>query len=344
MLTKKQQNDLKSFAAAIAVPLSNTDADKWPIRAGRIGKLCLGELCNEFFADIEALRQQGWSLKKIAKLFYNPTHLWPISHHLINGLRKNNIPLEIQQKYIFEHIEMIRALKYGDPFCKNGKNIIWSPQEVTKKTTKLSNTVDMTTSRLIHALSGILWSYAEAPYFVANDLALEIHGPYTLKNGKKLLVRDIFNMHPNDLWPSIKSFLPYNNIQIMTVYNTFDAWLDVYNNLYLNQGMVLTKELSGWKVLVNGKSVDESRLQTLIAEASTTIKDISELVDSWSLKEIARQYINVFWYRKKVLRDALHKDWRPPKEILDRVETHEIPDPASSNPSYEELKKTYTLF
>lgn len=216
MLTKSQIQDLKDFASAIAVPLSNTDPDKWPIRAGRVGKFCLGEFSEEFFSDVAELKRKKWSMEKIAKLFDNPSHLWPMAHHLLTGFKMNNLPLEKQQENILNFIELEKNLKYGNPFCKDKKNIVWSPKELVINTKNMNN--DISKSKLVHILSGILWSYAEVMYFVANDVALEIHGPYKLKDGCDVLVRDLINLHPKELWPSIKSFLPYEKITVITAY------------------------------------------------------------------------------------------------------------------------------
>ncbi len=74
------------FRESIILPLVLTDADKWPIRSGRIGRLCLNEFSREFFEDIHLLRKQPMSEQSIAALFEHPSHLWRMSHHLLNGL------------------------------------------------------------------------------------------------------------------------------------------------------------------------------------------------------------------------------------------------------------------
>lgn len=343
MLSKDQEKDLLDFAKAIAVPLSNTDADKWPIRAGRVGKLCLAELSKEFFDDIQALKDKNWTIEKIAKLFNNPSHLWPMAHHLLTGLKMNNLSQEDQQQAILTFISLVKNLKYGNPFCLDKKNIVWEPKEVDKYAKKIVNKSSPASSKLVHGLSGIMWSYAESLYFVANDIALEIHGPYQLANGDQLLVRDLFFLHPNKLWPQIKSFLPFESIKILTVYSKFDAWLDAYNNLYLNPGMSLIKNLTTWAVLVDGKQVSESEILQLSNKASKPIEEISSLVDSWDIRKIAKQYIRLFWYRKYALSNAIGKNWEPPQEILKRADTEEIPDPAAANPTFAELKQKFTL-
>src|SRR5258708_8669354 len=103
---------LLRFREGIIIPLANTDADKWPIRSGRISRLCLDEFSSEFFEDIHSLRQQNMPESTIAALFRNPTHLWRMSHHLLNGLRLLSQPLETPQQAILTLREIISYLKY----------------------------------------------------------------------------------------------------------------------------------------------------------------------------------------------------------------------------------------
>lgn len=337
----ERNHRLLQFRDSIIIPLAETDADKWPIRSGRIGRLCFDEFSREFFEDIQILRREKTD-EQIAKLFGTPTRLWRMSHHLLTGLRLRSRPLEALQESVLTLLDLIKPLKYGDPYCSDGTNIIWSPAQVSQALPALQPLEGTMMARAIHQLAAVLWAYTECLYFVAHELSVEIHGPYTLSDGKSLLVRDFFDLHPHALWPELDCLLTINTVRILTTYRQLRAHLDVYNNLHFDSNMRLTNELSAAVVLIDGEPADLPRIQQLIEEASSAIRAISSQVNGWSLAEIARQYILIFWWRKAVLREALAQDWHPASDVLSRA-TSKIPDPIGANPSIDELRKQYQL-
>jgi hypothetical protein len=317
---------LSRFRESIIIPLANTDATKWPIRSGRISRLCLDEFSSEFFEDIHSLRKRDMSKPSIAALFRNPTHLWRMSHHLLNGLRILSTSLETQQQAILTLLEIISYLKYGDLFCSDGANIVWSPAQVADMTDDLQPIEEPDAARVVHQLGGVLWAYAESLYFVAHELSVEIHGPYKVPGGYSLLVRDFFDLQPFPLWPSINSLVSHRTVRIMIMYKHLEAHFDVYNNLYIDCGRSLIDEAHCYQVLIDGHTASLSQIQQLILEASRAIEMISKKVDSWPLEQIVRQYIHIFWWRKAALSEALQKDWRPPEKVLKRVVERNIPE------------------
>ncbi len=335
---------LLRFRESVILPLANTDADKWPIRSGRISRICLDEFSREFFADIQLLRQQHMSEQSIAALFEHPSHLWRMSHHLLNGLRLLDTPLENQQQAILTLLRLISYLKYGDIFCRSGANIIWSGAQVTDTTNDLQSLEEPNAARIVHQLAGVLWAYAESLYFVAHELSVEIHGPYKLSSDYSLLVRDYFDLQPSALWPLENTFVSPKKVCILVVYRSFRAHLDVYNNLYVDAGVRLVDEVVSCQVLIDGQLATSAKIQHLIQEASKAIGMITKEVNQWSLEQIARHYIYIFWWRKAALSKALQKDWQPPQRVLDRVIEKNIPDASSTNPSLEALRRQYTFW
>ncbi len=342
MIDDVAKDRLLRFRESVILPLVSTDANKWPIRSGRISRLCLDEFSREFFEDIQSLRLH-MSEQSIAALLENPSRLWRMSHHLLNGLRLLNTSLETQQQAILTLLDIISYLKYGDIFCSNGANIIWSPAQVIDTINDLQPLEGFDAARLVHQLAGVLWAYAESLYFVAHELSVEIHGSYKLPSGYSLLVRDFFDLQPSALWPLKDSFVPNQKIRILVVYNHFRAHLDVYNNLYVDAGTRLIDEVISCQVLIDGHTATLSQIQQLIQEASKAIAAITSKVNSWTLEQIVRHYIHIFWWRKAALSHALQKDWRPPQEVLNRVIEKNIPDSSSANPSLEVLRRQYDL-
>jgi hypothetical protein len=241
-------------------------------------------------------------------------------------------------------LKLISYLKYGDIFCGNGANIIWSPAQVSDTTNDLQSLEAPSAARLVHQLAGVLWTYAESLYFVAHELSVEIHGPYKLFNDYSLIVRDFFDLQPSALSPLEDTFVSPRTVRILVVYRSFQAHLDVYNNLYVDAGTRLVDEVVSCQVLVDDQVATHSQIQRLLQDASKAIAVITNKVNSWSLEQIARHYVSIFWWRKAALSRALQKDWRPPQKVLDRVIEKNIPDASSANPSLEMLRRQYTLW
>src|SRR5579859_2790875 len=164
VLDEAARNLLSHFRESVILPLANTDADKWPIRSGRISRLCLDEFSREFFDDIHLLQEQQWTTSSIAALFGTPSRLWRMSHHLLNGLRLLSASLEVQQQAILTLLEIISYLKYGDLFCADGTNIIWSPTQAIRIGSDLQPMKGHNVAKFVHQLGGVLWAYAESLY------------------------------------------------------------------------------------------------------------------------------------------------------------------------------------
>jgi len=190
---------LQNFATAISIPLANTDADKWPIRSGRVGRFCLDVFTQELLTDTRSLQQEK-SPEKIAELFHGPSQVWRMSHHVMNGLDMQKKPIGEKRQAVFLLVDLVKNLKHGDPFCRDGNNIVWSPAQVQQELSTVrmnpidpENTDDKTNSRIIHNAAGMLWAYLESSYFVAHELGVEIHGGYDLPDRTTLL--DIATLH-----------------------------------------------------------------------------------------------------------------------------------------------------
>lgn len=343
MTSLEAADRLINFRDAISIPLANTDADKWPIRSGRVGGLVLDEFSRELIDDIESLENKGYTLQQIASLFGTPSRIWRMSHHVLTGLRLLRIPIGEQRRTILFLMDIVSALKHNDPFCISGKNIIWDDTQINERSSQVLHSTDIALHRLVHQLSGVLWSYAESLYFVAHELSVEVHGPYVSADGNLLLVRDFFRLKPTALWEDAISFVPFEKVQIIISYSNFEGWFDAYNNLYLNAGFRLSDHVNGYLAIKDGKVIGSEEMREMIAQAARTISRVSSLIKSWSIEEKARHYCFIFWWRKAELRTALDLDWKPNNKILDRITDDSIPDPAITNPSIEELRKKYDL-
>lgn len=348
MLDADRTATLESFRDSIVEPLKNTDAEKWPIRSGRVVRLVGDQLATEFFEDLRSLTERGWDRARLASLFGTPTRLWRLSHHLLQGLRAKSASVAEQREAVLEMLALVAELKGGSPFMTNGANMILpraAADELREMTAecRLSGPEGEDVRHWAHRAAGVLWSYAEALYFVAHEVGVEVHGPYRGTDNRVLLVRDFFSPGPHELWPEISSFLNFEKLRIAVIYDDFRGHLDVYNNIYLEPGVILPPRALAIGAWLDGTALNAAGLRSLTEQASQTVVDVAGLVDSWSLLEIATRYVEVFWWRKRELAVAARGHWRPGESLLGRISADAIPPASTSNVSESDLRKQFDL-
>ena len=333
---------LESFRDSIIVPLKNTDAEKWPIRSGRVVRLVSDCLAEEFFGDIDSLSDRGWNRSEIAELFGTPTRLWRLSHHLLQGLRASSASLLEQQNGILQILGLIRELKQDSAFLKDGANLILNNAEAQSLAAQVVDS-DGAAIQWSHRAAAVLWSYAEALYFVAHELGVEIHGPYIVSGDRVLFVRDFFSPRPRELWPELSSFFDFDSLRIAVIYSEFPGYLDVYNNIYVDSGISLPSRALAAGVWVDGTAVRPEDLERVCGRGAQLISKVTSVVDSWSLVEIAARYTDIFWWRKRELALAARGEWRPRPSVIARIVENAIPPASAANPSEDELRRQFDL-
>jgi hypothetical protein len=344
VMDEQEMEKLSGLRDALVVPLSQTDAEKWPIRSGRVVKLVAREMAEEFFGDLDRLRAQGWSDQRLAGLFEHPSRLWRFAHHLLNGVRAADASIADQRRAMIELVALIEQLKVGSPFCETGANVVIDDEEVLELCDELAQEEEIADPAAAHRCAATLWSCAEAMYFVAHELGVEIHGPYSLPDGGKLLIRDFFSLQPTELWPEARNeHLDFELLRIAVIYRRFDGWFDVYNNLYLEPSFALVPESSVVAAWRDGERLATEDLEGLCREGSTTIRTVAGMVESWSLEEVARKYAEVLWWRKRELALAARGEWRPDPSLLARFTEDALPPPAARNPTVEALRRDFDL-
>jgi len=308
---KKQQ--LKDFAAAMAVPVGLTDGAKWPVRAGTVIFPVRNILVREFLKQIKDAGIIG-NAEKWRAAFDGPTQLWRMSHHLINGLLDDNVDKREIAETILIFLEGVAALTYNHYFERIGKHIIFTP-EMLKEAMRNDLLIDKKQARKALMLSGLIWSYSETNYFVAHELTCEYHGPYLLENGKYAVIREFINLKPNELWEKRDFNGMPEKIRIITVHDeSLSIGFDSYNNLFDEKGSMMPSAI-GSTVLMDGRVMSLSDVEDLINLFSSKVRLFSDEVDAMSKSDIAHKYMEIFWYRKKSLADYMGVSWKPTEEL-----------------------------
>lgn len=304
----------------IAVPLSNTDSIKWPIRSGMIIECVNDVFANEFIEDLRFLRE-NYPISEWKKAFFNVLSIWKISHHVINGLRKTGKTNEIIAEDILLMCDVINGLS---PFewTNPTRHVILAPNDIDALVEEhLFGKERIHNSSLYTTISSFLWAYSDALFFQGREICCERHGLYNSSYGRKVFITDVRNINEaaRYLWPDTYRDLWFDEIRILLAFdNKFEMTIDPYNNTDISAGS-FTKSCYECAMILDGQLSSEHEAEMVLKELSKRIGEQTYLVNNLTITELKKKYIEIFWYRKKRLCDYLRKKWEPAVELYDTV-------------------------
>lgn len=323
---RNQQDRLKLYRESLGFAWGFVDYNDWPIKLNSAFHLFLEEFGEEFLEDLTFLEKEaGFSLKEIAEPFYNPARIYRIIDSVIYSMRRNRHSLQYQREITLKMLSMVKALKYGSEFNEDGRNIIYPPEKIHQLVDMVlaNHTCSMDESRFIHRFCGLIWAYTESIFFRAHDATKEIHGPYYYNDNKqKLVIKEYLNLHPDMIWPEV-TLLPCNTIKIVKNYNeNIKIKIDALNHLYHEGGQPVSN-LSNYYIEIDGKRVTIEDLKKLISVIEKTITEISNQIKQMSWHQKVMKYAEIFWFRKKPLRDARGLCWQVPAQVREQINNGE---------------------
>lgn len=301
----------------------------WPVAPAALFAYIDFDHTYDMYLKLKSLIDEGWSFKEIAKLFRYPTVTkFFMMNSAATGL-KTGVSLKLAPITMDDNVEMfkwfieiLKNLTQEDPFALEGKNIIWSKEEVgdfinqhewidLKDNSSLKSAVNLLSVNLFT----LCWSFY-SDYFGANGS--ERHGPYLLENekfgtGAKLLVRDFYDLNPEEIWPEAKD-VPFKSIVLAQIYNDTPIYLGWGNGL-VNQKS-LTEHNSFFTLLVDGKPItDEAEIQKLNATISKIAQKQAEYVNSLEIKDKVRKCAMLAYYGLKSFYLHFSDKWYPEEKI-----------------------------
>ncbi|WOO34828.1 hypothetical protein R2R35_13570 [Anaerocolumna sp. AGMB13020] len=315
---------LKHYKESLKSAWGYNDYNDWPVKFNSVMHLFLEEFAQEVLEDIEAIREQGIPACQAAAAFYNPAKIYRIINPVLYGMKKLGKSIRCQQETALYLLELVKELKFGSEFNENGTNIIWSREKLEKNYSHIHFTqADANSAALLQRFCGIMWAYTESIFFRAHDVTKEIHGPYSLSDkSSHLLVREYLNLNPSEMWKDTP-LLPYRDIIVYTEYSeNLNLTVDAYNHLFLQEGNYKDCLLS-YAILGDGEPMDINRLPEIISTMFNTIKYIHGWTEKAGWQEITKRYADIYWYRKKALRDLRGLDWRVPQNVYAKIDSGE---------------------
>lgn len=281
------------------------------------------DFLNGLYTDITQLKQKGYDLKNLATMLKNPSRiaqtLWPFGHVV-------NVDEKFKEKLIELALTIVDLISFyrRDPFNQDGRNVIWSQNEVNEFMSKskdkiIDNRVDSfgNYKTLLSKLEGALWLYSELLYFSIHEVCKEFHGPYTLPDGKLALVREYYDLKPK-FWAFTKD-MPYQNIKVFEIYSGDTAIMfDFFGRLRSEKSII--HNLEGFFMFVDQKPIltyeDIKDVYKSVVEISNSgaeyVRDLSRL-------QIMSKFVESYYWILKPLKDALKTDWNPTRSIFDDI-------------------------
>jgi hypothetical protein len=322
MSHRSDEERLELYRKSLAFAWGFSDYNDWPVKLNSVFHLFLEEFGRDVLEDLEFLEQEKkLSLEEIASTFQNPARIYRMIDSTMYSMRRKGYSLQYQREIALKMLSMVASLKYGSEFNEDGRNIIYDPETVAglagDKLKDVRCTVDESTR--LHRFCGMIWAYTEAIFFRAHDVTKEIHGPYRYDHdNSKVLVKEYLNLRPTDIWPDVR-LLPCSTIRIFKNY-TDDICLsiDALNHLYHDGGSVVPNLLS-YCVEIDGQEETVDRCGELTETISGSISEIVAKTEAMTWHEKVTKYAEIFWFRKKPLRDACGRPWRLPESVCEQI-------------------------
>lgn len=283
----------------------------------------------EIFTTIKELEKKGFDDPQIAKLFWGPsavTHWLYVAEHGLGAPemeRFKGLAVEQGVEFLEKTIDLFSLQRRGDPFCRDWKNLVLSQREV-KQTVDSAKFIDLSvgnrkSAKTLSMINTILWQYCILIQVGHRSYSQEFHGPYPLKNGEVLFVRDYFNLKPTEVW-EFTSSLPFNKLRIVEVYKNAKIRIDLFNHFEITPPPI--KSLKRFSVQVDNERYLESvkEIQDLFENCNTMIEKGNNFVKDFAKKDWVRKVVEMRYLWLKLTKEVLGKDWRPPTEVYTLAE------------------------
>lgn len=296
------------------------DYNDWPIKVNSIMHLFLKEFAMEAIEDIAQIGDSNEKLQALFQLFGNPARIYRIIDPVIFGMKRMQKPLDFQRNIVLAMLNYVKQMKYGSEFNEDGNNLILSPSNVNKIMNQYEfNEANTETATIIQKFCGIMWAYTESIFFRAHEVTKEVHGPYTLADGNKLVIREYLNLQPWHLWDDTIPLLKYSKLVLYAVYSdNLDLKIDSYNHLFLKNGNY-KDDMKKFVIIGDGKLLTIDEIENLISEAMKTVIHIHNWSETQDWRVLANKYADIYWYRKSPFREILNKQSNVPQTVREKI-------------------------
>jgi len=316
---------LENFKKAVGEIWLRDGQNTWPIEINSIVHLFMDIFIDELTQDLRQLKAAGMERAKIARLFNTSARIIRLIMPCVLGMKAAAVPVDELREHIVYLLSLVGELKFGDLFNRDGKNLVFSPDEFKHAVQKEKMVpADMKRSLAVHKLCAVLWNYAESVCFKTHGLIREFHGPYRFPGEtEEILVRDFYCLRAVELWEECGA-VAYSHVRVIAAYEGLDMTVDIYNNPTIREGAGYIGSLKSYYIEADGEILDPDGVNRLCSVLSDAMIAITTKIEALDWRQLAEKYAEIFWFSKKELREAAGGDWRIPESVRERIKTGEL--------------------
>lgn len=332
------KSDTDRFFALMNWVVQNKDfEDFWPIGLESTGPKYWGKLVDDL--------QYVFQTKNRFEYPDYPTSYLALSFCLIYGLREQDCSPDFCRVFFDNIFSAAKQIKHGDLFNSDGRNIIWSNEQV-EHFISLGHSLFARglTGHEINSFSGSILALAESEFFMNHRIATEKHGPYHLEDGFDYLVRSFKNLNPVQLWPELTDCqLLDEECHFIFRYKKCNSHFDMFSNLktelphndVLNDVLVVSENEFYL-------SLNKTTLNEYTDLLHTGIMAIHDSLSRMSKNEKSARMTEILYYGCRNNFD----DWKAKSmDAIECAETyvikHPVPKSGISRLNYYDLMKAY---
>jgi hypothetical protein len=168
------------------------------------------------------------------------------------------------------------------------------------------------------------------------DFNYEISGPY-YRDNRMVLIRTFFDSKPRDIWPEID--WDWKNFSAITEYENLTAKI-AYVGCHIIYSDNIIEKLTGYNFQVDGRAiVGFNQLRSLREKLMPIAAGQYEKFMGMDFENQKIKYLSQENYQLKKLFDLVGMDWRPSKEMLDRIKGKKLIEDVF--PSYDMTLERY---
>jgi len=284
----------------------------WPFSPMRLHPILADPFFRELYRLLKESEERSFTIEETARSFINPNRV--ADYNFLWGFARE-LPPEEGEYVASKLIEILKILRNGNPFSEDDRNTIWS-DKVVKERTASTPFIDLVEhpefKELVARVETLLTLYAELLYFVFPGFSRMYHGPYHL-DGKIVFVKEFIDLRPTWLWSFTEDF-PFSHFLEVGLYK--DINIKVRFVGLIEADRPFPQALKSTSLFVDDKPVrDLANLKNLVDAVESKVNNYTQLMMSYSEKDLMIQGIKIFFYSLKPLYDALGEDIQVPFDI-----------------------------
>lgn len=173
-------------------------------------------IVREFMSAVDQLDKQGLSVEEIGRKFHYPSRLARLQHLFASRFfwgADLNDPITVAERFL----SILSTMYRGNMFCKNGRNLIYTSEELGKFEEPILRCArDKKLSLAIAKIEKFLYLLSESYSPRFPNCHFEFSGPYKLKN-QWIVIKEYHDLRPTVL--PIKFYYSFNQLTVIQVYD-----------------------------------------------------------------------------------------------------------------------------